>query len=110
MGFKGTFHKRQDEEKILSYAPMQESAAAADVTYADGVYSVADKAGRPTLAKGVRVSKTSAGGNLEVHLVDDPAGEYEVYDLEAGDKEGFLFDQVIEANTTIPVADIKILI
>lgn len=96
-------------DALRNYHSMQEARVSSAVTFTNGVYKVKTKAGKEVNAKGVRVSKDSLGGNIKVHLVEDPVGEYEVYDFEAKDKEGLIFDEIIEDGTTIDFSHVKIL-
>ena len=97
-------------EKLLpNYFTMQGSATLnnASMPYVANIYNVVDRDSKPAIVKAVRVKTGSAGGNLNVHLVGNPAGVYELYELVAQDKEAFLFDQIEETATTIPLTDIK---
>lgn len=53
-------------------------------------------------------------GSLIVHLLGDYSSggykKYTRYDFDAGDKEGFLFDEIRDDGTTISLEDVKILL
>lgn len=80
----------------------------------NGIYYVKNNKSQLIPAKGVRIKGASAGGNLEVHLVNnfDSNGlpVYTIYDFEGGDKEGLIFDQIRTDNTTITLSDVLILL
>ena len=111
MSFKNLFGSIF-QSPATSYYPTQESRVSGAVSYTSGKWKVKDKGGVACWAKGVRVAPETEG-NLRVHLVDDPADQYETYPLnggELGHKEGFIFDEIIETGTTINLSNVKILI
>lgn len=91
---------------------MQPTAHAQAIAYASGIYAVTNQAGVASIAKGLTVKSGSAGGDLVVHLVDDfdvnGANAYTTLTLAAGDRLGFVFDEVKESGTTITLTDVQI--
>ncbi len=110
--FVDAFQRHLHQDPGTSYYSAQESRVSGEVTYTEGKWKVKDKAGAECWAKGVRVNP-GASGDLRVHLVDDPANQYETYSFvggTSGHKEGLIFDEVIETGTTINLSHIKILV
>lgn len=105
--------KRIDPMFAGSFA-MQPSGhrAGSTIAYTAGIYEIADQAGNTTIAKGLTVAADGSGGDLVVHLVDDfDANDDPVYctlPLSAGERVGFLFDAILEAGTTIALAELTI--
>lgn len=92
----------------------QDTTTTTSAPETNGIYYIENNKGELIVAKGVRIKNASAGGNLEVHLIDnfDANGlpVYTIYDLVGGDKEGFLFDQIKSDSTTITLSDVLILL
>jgi len=102
--------KGSNIEVYANQISMQEAKVSGIVAYIDGLWSVKDKLGKLSIGKGVRVNKNCPAGNICVHLVGDPDDSYEIYDLDSGDKEGFVFDRIKEIGTTIDLTKVKILL
>jgi len=85
------------------------------VSYTAGEWLVTDRDGHNEIAKGIKVAAASAGGNIDVHLKDNPAGIHSLYAVPAGGGTEYkmspgIFDRIYETTTTVPLADITILI
>jgi len=78
-------------------------------------WTVTDQNVNVEWGKGIRVKSSTTGGDLVVHLAENPAGEYDTYDIPAGGgttvyKEGLIYDEVIASGTTIDLDDISFLL
>ena len=108
MGFIGT---KNYNEKWEGLHNMMGHYPGSSISYnASGVWGVVNQKEQATYAKGVMTTSGSAGGVLQVHLIDDyNTSDTKIYcplPLGANDLKPCVFDEIKESGTTISLDDI----
>lgn len=96
-------------QSLIAMGQPRQHFKGSDVVYSGGVWKTRDYFGNTKEAKSFYVKSSSSGGNLVVHLVEDPQDKtvtLEIPSGAAGYNQAFVFDQVYESGTTIALADL----
>lgn len=111
-----TFLKDNQGKPVLPYYPMQETQSvpgsvvkAYFATAGVQTWTVKGNDGIATIAKAIRVRKGATAGNIVVHLIDNPAGQFDSYYFDGDKKDGMIFDQIFETGTTVDLDSIYVL-
>ena len=117
--FAGDFKavKAPQDKPATPYFIMQESGSVPGTTPkaffagSDSTnWRVVDRNQVSTYAKAIKVFSGATAGLIYIHLIDNPTGAYDKYYLSPGDKEGVIFDRILETGTTINLDSVMILL
>jgi len=120
--YYGVQESRSYEGSVVrTYLTTATTTTTTTLTPSPTLWRVTDRAGVECLAKGVRIRPGASAGNLVVHLFEDfdaaGAKAYTTYQFaavgadEQAHREGLIFDEILEAGTTLALLDyVKILL
>jgi hypothetical protein len=78
--------------------------------WTNSVYATKLRTNSKKYARGLEIKGTTSGGNISLHLIDDPAGKRLIYVVPAGagmvQRIPMVFDTIDSAGTTILKTDI----
>jgi hypothetical protein len=83
------------------------SIPGSEIAFTNGVYYPVHEGVRCN-CRAAELLPTGTDGNLEVHLVKDPAGRWYIMPLNAGVEKGRYFDAIRSTNTTVTLSQLTL--